>query len=701
MNAISYAPYIYLSLSQLSAVEDIAKRVTKLKDDFPLDWTMDSDETRAYIDYVRLFQYVESLEMLLPSLKASFDRADDGSELVPTSGLDGPSLRAYSDQLRELQICRDDLLARRSTNINNSEAQRQPSIYSAQSDLLLCPTPPTGGQVAPDHQSSTNIVARKRRLGVSSSTPQKSKLQPDGGGAIMTSEVVAADILDLTGQLKASAGEVNSTLKAQTAILEKTGEEALQNVERIKREADKVVAHLTKKRRNMFATFSAMAMALASFFVVYLFIIMPFGKKRKFSSHVLPILLRSTRRNRGDGLQTQNLTDFPSDACVDGGVIIDSFENRLEEFEKIVLHKSDEVEMSIDDVFDVMTKRDPSAVGDDGDLELNFGIEVKKYPNEKSDDEVVIEPPDVVEETKTEQEESFIHFGDGGPPNVSKEEATSILNEKSEDEVIVEPPDVVEESDTEQEESFIHFGDGGPPNVSKEEETSIPNEKSDDEVVVSEGPLPHLVVEKGAEILLGSSSTDEGDLDASEGAEVEVLKGIDIHLEGTIKSNQNSDDGPVDDAASLENEKKFPTISKDENEEEEGEKIQFESHDAIVEVNNTEACVPNTANGEAPAIVVESQNAAVEFNNDESNEFDCHEPQQTVTPSTTKEERENGEDFLREGYNSNMNNDDSNDGDAMNNPIISEEEAKEGTNNILSLEKFKVEREKLQVCCSL
>ncbi len=659
--------------------------------------------------------------MLLPSLKASFNRADDGSELVPTSGLDGPSLRAYSDQLRELQICRDDLLARRSMNNNNSEAQRQPSIYLSQSDVLSCPTP-TGGQAS--DQSSTNVVARKRRLGVSSSNLQKSKLQP-GGGAVMTSEVVAADILDLTGQLKASAGEVNSTLKTQTAILEKTGEEALQNVERVRRETDKVGAQLSKKRRNMFATFSTMAMALASFCVVYLFIIMPFGKKRTFSSHIAPLLFSSRGGDRGGGLglQTvdhvvpsrdengeyattnnsnfpmkdeedfldglsvvgggeeendeslrtlldfnslvegdddsdtcdeerhaeillQNLTDFESEAGVDGRGIVDSFE-KMEEFEENVLHKSDEVVKNIDNMFEATKNlHEPNTVGEES-LNLNFGIEVEKYPNEKSDEVVVVEPPDVVEETETE---------------------------------------------TKQNECFTNLGDG-PPNMRKEEEANIPNEEGDDEVV-TEGPPPHLVVEKGAEILLDSSSTGEGCPGASEEAE-EVLKGIDVHLEGTLETNQNSD-GPVDDAVSLENAKKFPSVSKDTNKEEVG-KIQFQD-DAVAEDNdtnnNTEASVSNYANGEAAA-TVELKNA-VEFSN-EGNEFEFHEMQQDVIPSTTTEgrEKEEIEGVPEEDDNNNMN---GNDDEAIKDPIMNKEEDEARNDQAFFKEKFKLERAKLQVC---
>ncbi len=685
-----------------------------MKADFPLDWTTDSDETRAYIDYVRLFQYVESLEMLLPSLKVSFDRADDGSELVPISGLDGPSLRAYSGHLRELQICRDDLLACRSMNNNKSEAQQQPSIYLSQSDVLSCPTP-TGGQVS--DQSSTNVVARKRRLGISSSNLQKSKLEP-GGGAVMTSEVVAADILDLTGQLKASAGEVNSTLKTQTAILEKTGEEALQNVERVKRETDKVGAHLSKKRRNLFATFSAMAMALASFCAVYIFIIMPFGRKRTFSSHIAPLLFSSTKGDHGGGLglQTvhhvvpsrddengeyatmnnndflmkdedfldgssvvvggeeendeslrtlpdfnslveggddsdacdeehhveillQNLTDFESEAGVDGGEIVDSFE-KIDEFMELFLHKSDEVVKNIDGMFEATKNlHEPKTVGDEGS-NLNFGIEVKKYADEKSEEVVVVEPPDVVEETETE---------------------------------------------TKQNECFVNLGDG-PPNMSKEEEASIPNEEGDDEVV-TEGQPPYLIVEKGAEILLDSSSAGEGGPGASEEAE-EILKGIDVHLEGTIETNQNSDD-PVDDAVSLENAKKFPPVSKNKNE---GiGNIQFQD-DAVAEdnENNTEACVPNGANGEAAATV--KLKNAVEFIN-ESNKFDFHETQQDVTPSTTKEGREK-EDVPEEDDNSNVND---NDDEAIKNSVMSEEEERERTQVFLK-EKFQLERAKLQVC---
>ncbi len=419
--------------------------------------------------------------MLLPSLKASFARTDDGNELVPTTGLDGSSLDAYSDQLRELQICRDDLLARRSMN-NNSEVQRQQSISSSPSDdFQLCPTPTeqasnqasaeclNGVRPMPPSIASTSAVAGKRRLGFPGNVDKSNnnnKLQP--GVLSTSSEIVAADILDLTGQLKASAGEVNSTLKAQTAILEKTEEEALQNVERVKRETDKVGAHLSKKRRNMFATFSAMAMALTSFIVVYILIIMPFGKRRTFSSHIVPLFF-SSRRDRGDlrtadhvlqsyeknieddshipmkgqdsPLDNQNMVgnddqqqfhmvdfnddltecDGASDAIDEGHAEmlvrnhkvvvsmnvdgeIDNFDNTEFDYGNL---DSNRAEVKAQDGMSEVTKdlREPQ-MGEG----LNFSkMEEKRYPDETSE-EMVIQLPDIVEETKIQRNKSFVSF---------------------------------------------------------------------------------------------------------------------------------------------------------------------------------------------------------------------------------------------------------------------------------------------------
>ncbi len=665
--------------------------------------------------------------MLLPSLKASFARSDDGNELVPMTGLDGPSLRAYSDQLRELQICRDDLLARRSMNNTHNTSEAAPQRRQS-SDSLLCPTP-MGRQASSDQAASsteffnssvspmpqppiasTNVaapaVARKRRLGFPSNL-EKSKLQP--GGAAFTSsssaETVAADILDLTGQLKASAGEVNSTLKAQTAILEKTGEEALQNVERVKRETDKVGVHLSRKRRNMFATFSAMAMALASFIVVYLLIIMPFGKKRTLSSHIAPLFFSRTRGDHGGGLET--VDHHPVQSCNNENEEASNYhltkdENSLDGPPSSVVSEEDNQELraALDFNFNFnclegggsdacdedhaevllcnhLTNVERVVDDVDGGVQrfVDYNIEVKENNRDKSAEVEGLDdmPP---EATKNFQE-----------PNTGEMKKYPDDEMSDEEEVMVELlPNVVVEEETKtkrSESSFVNLGDG--PNFS-EETSSIPNEG--DDVVVTQGPPQHLV-ENDAKILLDSSSRGEG-AGVSEEAE-EVVKVIDVHLEGTIAAaNQSSD--PVDVVSSPENTTKYPPVGNDKDEEGVG-KIQFQA--AVAEcTNTTEACATFGTSGVAADLELEK---AVELQNIRNeSQIVFHETQQDAAPRTTKGGREKEE--VVEGVLSSPEEDDNNmngDDGATKSPIMSQER-KEANDEFLQ-QRFKLERSKLQV----
>ncbi len=710
----------FLYASQLSAAQDIARRVKELKAAFPLDWTtIDSDETRAYIDYVRLFQYTESIEILLPSLKASFARSDDGNELVPITGLDGPSLHAYSDQLRELQICRDDLLAHRSMNngpqTSEVEVAAAPTPMRQQTSSDQAASSPSRNpmpqQQQPPPTASTNAatVARKRRLGFPSNLENSTntKLQPGGGAITFTSsstsaDTVAADILDLTGQLKASAGEVNSTLKAQTAILEKTGEEAMQNIERVKRETDKVGIRLGVKRRNMFATFSAMAMALASFIVVYLLIIMPFGKKRAFSSYIAPLLFRW---HRGGGtLPTADDDHHHHDLFMkDGGnsvvdgppmtsvVVVDETgeDDKLDLKDFINFNCSEggggggssADACDEEDHAEVPLQRNRSTaniesvvidVDVDGGVQrfVNKDVETKENNGDKSAE---VEGRRILDDMQHE--------------DVTKEPNTSEISEEGgeedmSEEILPNATIVVEETKNKRNDRLMNLGDDDP-NVSQEA-INIPRDEGDDDVVVviAQGAAAPQHTIENDKILFDSNSSGKGKGVSGE-EEEEVVKIIDdVHLEGgsTIApaTNQSSDRMGVDVVSHVENTiKKNSPIGKDKDDEGVG-KSQFQA----------------AAFGGPNGVVVPAADLELETTVElESNENKIHAntKQDDAAPRTAKGGRKE-----EVGVLSSPEEDEHGDNDkAMKNPNISQE--KKETNDEFLQQRFKLERSKLQV----
>jgi hypothetical protein len=233
---------------------------------------LDMEELRAR---VRFCHGASTLQSRLPALEAAFESSSSAE-----TSLNGSVLRDYGERILKLRLQRDEIVA---LDVDEIGSKHQPVLRESKAaapdsapDAIIsaAPSKVAEPQSPPRVGGSTKVGMKRSRPGA---LPVKEAAKKAGKEAV---EAVAGDISDLASQLKISAAEVNRNLKAQTSMLETTEEMASLNVDRVKREAERLDKIMKKKRNAMIATWSAMAIVVLSFFATYLFVIVPFSQRR-------------------------------------------------------------------------------------------------------------------------------------------------------------------------------------------------------------------------------------------------------------------------------------------------------------------------------------------------------------------------------------------------------------------------------------
>ncbi|CAM9841259.1 unnamed protein product [Hapterophycus canaliculatus] len=138
-----------------------------------------------------------------------------------------------------------------------------------------------------------------------------------GGRAADEAEAdqVAQEISSMAGRLKESSMAINQTLRAQTQVLEDTGDAATLNVDRVKRENVRVAERLRKKRAAMFASWCMMITVLVIFFATYALVILPFEKRRgPFVATRAPTFAQAAEQSPRNPSQVSR--SMPAPACL-------------------------------------------------------------------------------------------------------------------------------------------------------------------------------------------------------------------------------------------------------------------------------------------------------------------------------------------------------------------------------------------------
>lgn len=215
---------------------------------------------------LRFQQFVRRLEELLLELEGSAAAEAEDPTVSSDSSLTSESLQKYGTAVGALRYKVDELLtdAARATAVKAQEALTREEVTKR-------PTPAV-------NRGATNGVPNRKAV-----APRQSRLDAEQVAAgKRKADEHASSISDMANNLKMSANEVNRSLKNQTALLENTEGVAAKNLDKVRRETERVGQTLRRKRRAMCATWMTMATVAVTFISVYIFIILPFDKRRGF-----------------------------------------------------------------------------------------------------------------------------------------------------------------------------------------------------------------------------------------------------------------------------------------------------------------------------------------------------------------------------------------------------------------------------------